>query len=690
MIVFKSITLKNIFGWRDVKVPLENQGLVAIDGLNGVGKSSVFEALTCALFGSTTLGEETKDLVNDSVLKNLEVTLELDVLDVPHTVITRRKSAKSGPSISILQDGKDITPKESYVKLKKRVPGLLGLDITKNEFLSYVFHPQEFASIFVFGTGRERREFFSSVFGLEIYDVLHDVIVANAETHGTTLAEISDIESEIHHIKSSDIYQLIEGGVPDVDHLMELEKKRDALGEQIDKLDKLKDRILIYHREKDARADLRNQLKDFSNLPDEIDPALISKEILDLREKYRTLDKHLGMWKATQTARQEFKKARKRIRALKFDPKVPLEEIQAQRKQVKDKLKEYKDQRNRLDVLSGKVLCPTCQQDLDMEQTESLIESIRRKVNEAERSFTALTEVHTLCLERDRRQSLAGKVPNDFDKTDAKSEMKSTEEIIDQKEDLLSDISDREAIIKQLEKTTLPKKPKRTRKEVDDRHEKLSDKKDALAETIGSVKEEARRQKRVAKQLKSLEKRLKSLRKEAETLTILEELKAIFNPHKGIKVKHLHAVLQAFEKELPFYANRMFGGSFSFEVDDAKDDAIEILAIRAKKGDNRVKRPLKVLSGGQRGRFAIAAQLSLAKIISKSKQSNIIVFDEPGGGWLDRKGKEAFVELLQDIRTQYSSVFVITHDSYLREACQPDQTWTITQQNDTSKLQIGN
>jgi len=699
MIRFISIELHNIYAWQHVTVPLSEQGLVIVDGLNmdadpqgrasnGSGKSSIFEALTCALYGSTTVEEDPKNLVNDSVGKGLEVILNLEVLDVPHQVIMRRKTAKSGPSITVLRDGVDITPKESYTKLRKRVPELIGMDISKAEFLSCVFYPQEFSSLLVFGKGKDRREFFSSVFGLEIYDVLYDVVLANIESRSSTISEIQNLESEITHLKSSEMYAVAQKGGPRDDLIEEMRERKTETSEQLEKVRRLRTRLVEYNRAVDHKATLQDRLEALGD--EDVDVSELQEEVVDSRERHRVLDKQLRVYKEAKKSRTKLKEARQGLKALGFDPDQEPEELKVERGTLRDKIQKLHDEIEELSVIEGEARCPTCKHVLDKDKTERLLASYRADRKKHSTRRAELRKAISLCTERDQILLVKDELPDGFDPDDVIEEMEALRARVDEIENIIDRETSKTTLRKQIEAVAVPNKPKKTKDQINARIEKLQAAFDAVTEEIGAAREAQRRAKLFTTRLKELESKLGSLRKTARTLAILDELKILFNPNKGIKVKHLHAVLQAFEKELPQYTRRLFSEAFQFVVDDTKEDSIEIVAVHTKNDGKDSKRPLKVLSGGQRGRFAVAAQMALASIRSKAKSTNMLVLDEPGGGYLDGPGKESFVELLQEVRAQYESVFVITHDPQIREACQPDQVWTVKLQNDKSTLLIGN
>jgi DNA repair exonuclease SbcCD ATPase subunit len=166
-IVFKNLIIKNGRVFDDVVIPLENQGLVSIQGDNGVGKSSIWDILEAIIYGSTPDGYKKDELTKNSDDVEYTLTAEKDGESVVATL--QRKSKKW--SYTILKDGKSYTD-HTYYEAIKSLGGIVGL--TKDEFEGSVHLTQSAQHMLIKGSLSERKDYISAFFGIDTrYDEVH-------------------------------------------------------------------------------------------------------------------------------------------------------------------------------------------------------------------------------------------------------------------------------------------------------------------------------------------------------------------------------------------------------------------------------------------------------------------------------------------------------------------------------------
>jgi DNA repair exonuclease SbcCD ATPase subunit len=141
---------ENFLSFKALDLPLKDRGLVVVEGenndqggSNGSGKSSIFEALVWCLFGCTTRGVRSSDVVrrdrNWNSVGNCSVVVEVE-LDGSRLLVARyREHKKFNNKLLLVLDGNDITM-GSDKETQLRVCELLQIDF--DSFIAAVLYPQ--------------------------------------------------------------------------------------------------------------------------------------------------------------------------------------------------------------------------------------------------------------------------------------------------------------------------------------------------------------------------------------------------------------------------------------------------------------------------------------------------------------------------------------------------------------------
>lgn len=141
MITFKSISIKNFLSYGNVPtvIQLDRPGTTLIlgenlddtasgTGANGVGKTTLINALAYAIYDKPISNISKDNLVNNINKKNMEVSIEFEMKGKTYQ-ITRTRKAKAGASgnfVQVLEDGKDITP-DSVNSTNEEVEKIIGI-----------------------------------------------------------------------------------------------------------------------------------------------------------------------------------------------------------------------------------------------------------------------------------------------------------------------------------------------------------------------------------------------------------------------------------------------------------------------------------------------------------------------------------------------------------------------------------
>jgi DNA repair exonuclease SbcCD ATPase subunit len=145
----------------------------------------------------------------------------------------------------------------------------------------------------------------------------------------------------------------------------------------------------------------------------------------------------------------------------------------------------------------------------------------------------------------------------------------------------------------------------------------------------------------------------------------------------GIVKYIIKNVLEYFNSKVNFYLSHLSQGKFFIEFSEELKETIT---------HNKNKIHYMSLSGGEKKKISLAVMLGLQELlkISHNQKNNLMFFDEVAEN-LDREGLEGLYILLSELKKD-KSLFVITHNNYLKSLMDNSKTLTIIKTNGTSKL----
>lgn len=164
-----------IFGNTLQEVNLDNQGLTLLTGVNedsssmdnnGVGKSSVIEAVIYALYGKLSDGDSGDQLINDQTGKNLLVELSFESNNHHYLIKRYRKDTKFKNKTLLFQDDTEIT--KSSIKLTNQaIENIIG--ISQDTYLHSVFFGLGNNIPFTEATDKQKKEILEDAANIAVY-----------------------------------------------------------------------------------------------------------------------------------------------------------------------------------------------------------------------------------------------------------------------------------------------------------------------------------------------------------------------------------------------------------------------------------------------------------------------------------------------------------------------------------------
>jgi DNA repair protein SbcC/Rad50 len=221
---------------REQRLDFSQLDLFAITGATGAGKSSLLDAMTYALFGTTNRsGKQVADLVSQGS-ENLKVQLRFSVGLAQYRVTRRWRFRPKSPENKVIlecwQDGNWETLGTSIVAVQNTIEQILGMDF--DTFTRAIILPQGKFDEFIKGDTSKRREILRQLAGFEIFEQMRKeandlakLLKQEREMVERQLAELSAPAANEVELKRSQLW-ILEQQLPQFERaVMEAQKAVD-------------------------------------------------------------------------------------------------------------------------------------------------------------------------------------------------------------------------------------------------------------------------------------------------------------------------------------------------------------------------------------------------------------------------------------------------------------------------------
>lgn len=741
--------IKNIRNYGEVELPLADQGVVSVLGPNGAGKSTMWEALEVAFYGATSKGHKRDELTKNSKdalieedvmvgdrtyrvsysrnkkkwvhkiyeLKNgewedLGYHGATDAQNAAKILLGFAQKEFEG-AVHLTQSGQHILIEGKPSERKDYISRFFGIDERYDVLLSEAKSELE-------KTQKELEKYPGYIQSKEMLEqelnglVLPDLVPIKNQivslTEGSQISLRSMQQWESIQIKALQYSSLVDLAlsIPDVEKVYQSEQT--TIIEKKSEIKNIEAKAELVKRARIAQAkvfEIEDSLIAYLQTPDQFDQDMT---ILQLNQK-KTQDSHFGRYHS------EFQKLQQ------FDFSG-ISELPALKEEFTGVSHRLRDLSNKLAAIKSGV-CPTCSQpypqsEQETDKTEHGVLSTRFQQIQVK-----IQSLESLKVQADRFQQLAkdleGFVPwtsqdesqlqsllklkNDVqNKTSIQQSLQFAKQAVPQLDSF--DIPNIEQM--KLELQSLEFKNLNTKKVYDARMalpEKPEASAEAAAQNIQGWKATYEQQNTQLKALRDQEIQANNIlsqyqrtKKQIEEISKLlvryDELKKdeffwikmaeAYGP-KGLRIDQLNSIMEMVMKRLPYYTGILFEEKAMLFTHSCDAASIDITVERGPEKE-RYSYDISAFSGGEMRRMSLAFMLALADCVSVQKRANILVLDEVDAH-LDAYGKRVFIEeLLPGLRTQYESIFVISHEKDIQQAAVYDQVWYVEMQDHTSSV----
>lgn len=164
-IKFRKIYLENFCCYiSPMELEIKDNSLTLIVGINGCGKTSIFDSLLFTLYGVTSKGLRAKDVINNKIKRNCHTFVEFSIDDNLYKVDRYANHVKYGNSVIMMKNNKP--HKNGHTDVVSEVEKIL---LTKKIFMNIVFFGPRIATFFTDLNDTERKEIFRKILNLDDY-----------------------------------------------------------------------------------------------------------------------------------------------------------------------------------------------------------------------------------------------------------------------------------------------------------------------------------------------------------------------------------------------------------------------------------------------------------------------------------------------------------------------------------------
>lgn len=690
--------------------------LAAISGQNGAGKSSLLDAITWCVWGTSRAGDNSDQLVRLGA-QNMSVEFSFE-LDGHQFSVKRARSLKSGGSTALeLWSGSHNLTEGTIKATQQKIINLLHL--TFETFTNSSFLRQGHADEFTTKGPTDRKRILSDILGLSHYDELEEKAKEKAK----------DAQSKLSLLE----YQLLEIEA-ELSQKEEREKSLSLAEEEARKIDiQIKEIEKQIKETEQIKQELMNQLKSLEEKKLQI--ANIQKEVLDIKLQIDLKEKATKEFQQILDQKEEIEKNYQKLQTLQ-EEKAKLDAKRSELIKIKDQwgevqkilinregkrtqaislleieIKKFQTENAALEeqnkhLSEHKDTCPTCNQLIGLEKNKEIVTQNNKKISENNSNISELKQKiqkykDIVLPEKKQAEDLEIQLKKIEQETKGWFELNQKISELEKFQNLYMKLQQAETGVKtHLETISDLKKMyiiKNTQIEEVEKELKLLA---SFENKLLEVKEELEGKERVkqelsqkalelqsmvgaAKQLVSRAVQLEDLyKKKSEEKSNLQKEKGSFEElalafgKKGIQAMIIETAIPEIEDEANALLERLTEGRMKvhFETQretksklaDGEKGILETLDIII--SDEMGERSYEAYSGGEQWRVNVAIRIALSKLLTRRAGAKLqfLVIDE-GFGTQDQEGRSKIVEVLDTIKNDFEKILVITHLEELKE-----------------------
>src|SRR3989344_2390114 len=664
--------------------------LAAISGLNGAGKSSLLDAVTWCIWGTSRAGDSSDSLIHAGA-ESMQVEFSFE-LDSHVYTIKRKRVKKSGGSTALeFWSGANNLTEGTIKATQEKITDTLHLSY--ETFTNSAFIRQGHADEFTTKGPTDRKRILADILGLSNYEALEE----------KAKEKIKGIQSGLQLLE----YQILEIEAELSQKEDHSEKKKAAEN----KITKVETQIKIA----EEKIKILQKEKETLNLASEQRKKLEQNYLEDKKE----LEEILNQGKNRKSKIDTLKLQLQKLQGISGK----LEDLKSLGQEIENKLsgitgeinlkkQQAKNIQNEIDKLSLQLTeslkagarCPTCGQEIGKDERSHVHNQLTTQITSLEKDLLKINFSKEEQILADLENKLKTFIFDPQKYQQIITQLKSLEEIQKQKEEMLTiqaTLQTEEKVV--LEMRTLYQNKKSQVDKLEKEIKGLPDLSGKLAavtqeisateDDLNSIRSEEKEARGLLGQITELISRTAHLEKvqdqQKEKQAFLQKEKGAFEElalafgKKGIQAMIIESAIPEIEDEANRLLDRLTEGRMRVHFETQRETKtlrqssgqangektpgiIETLDIII--SDEMGERPYEAYSGGEQFRVNFAMRLALSKLLTHRAGARLqfLVVDE-GFGTQDAEGRTRIIESLNAIKDDFEKILIITHLEELKE-----------------------
>ena len=679
--ILKTLRLINFRKFKDATIEFPD-GVTGVIGLNGAGKSTIFEAIAWVLYGSVAARTSADEIKRIGTISSDPCRVELDFIFEENAYrIVREMSGKSlTASATVTVNGKVAATSAEIVT--KFIQKKLGMDF--KSFYTSIFAKQKELNTLSSMNSSERRPLILRMLGIDSLDDVIKEIKSDKKEKDNIIQKLEDdLVDEKGHNKI-DVFK---------NEIKKLEKERN---ENEKALKKSKEKISIFEKEiKTLEKNYNESKKNYEKIKEKREilsekktlfeqKKKLQDEIKNLKEKIiqrtKTLDKHSKKTKGFENLEKDLKEVDNRINKIDLDIEKIVKKIE-QKKTLSDRLKkdisELDSKKKNIEKMGPDAKCPTCDRILGKQhdhllknfndetyKKENEINNFLKEIKKDEEKKERLSrEQQALTKKRNYLQNqLREKEGIDATIRSINSEIKSEKTEIQNCENQLKKIGT--VVFNEKEYDKIKTEVDVFYKKYQSNLDVFNDKKDDLNKLKLELEKKEGENKLVLTEIKNftdkifeLEKYKKQINDEKKSVHYLGMLSEIMSNFRTFLISRIRPTLSSYSSD---FFERLTNGKYrEIELDENYDLMIY---------DNNELYGIERFSGGEEDLANLCLRLAISEVITERAGGvfNFIILDEIFGSQ-DNIRRQNIMNALSGLSSKFRQIFLITHVDYVKD-----------------------